>query len=719
VRQDNGYQEQGELLCNGERGERGQDGSPGGASGPPPNVTISSTPGCLEISGVGSETLCNGTKGDKGDKGDTGDSGALVADTVLTLERLGINTAQPNALTYFNSSRWLASLALGDGQLAIGATGGPPVAASLTGTTNQIAVTPGAGTITLSTPQSIHTGASPTFAGMTVSGLTNNALVYGSTLTSLALTNGQLPIGSTGAAPVAASLTGTANQITVTPGAGSITLSTPQNIGTGSSPTFTGLTVSGLTANSLVLGSTLSSLTLTNGQIPIGNTGNAPSAATITGTTNRITVTPGAGTITLTTPQDTHTAATPTFASQTLTATSNQLVLGTTRTATLTAPTPATASRTYTFPDQGGDYSVVATLGAQTINGVKTFANGVASQSRIDISCSGCAQIFMKRAANSFGYYFDGSTSGGAGPAADRVLNFVDPGTNANVVLSEGAATINGAKTLTSALTITPTSNQIVLGTTNTVTLSGNAPSAPRTYAFADPGASAFVVMTEGGITINGAKTFTRTVASIGNGEAQFFCRRQSQTNGWFIDCADLGGNGPSGVRGANFYDPGVTSSYFVLSEGAVTINGHKTFTMATVTPPNTGAGTDSTAMTFNARNASSINVGGAIGNTPVNFIFSRDPSGGVNIRFGTCTLQTTTSTATIVTRGTIPSWACPTTEDHFQKVVVYINNAATEGLVRVSTTCIITWYASISEANFNTATANTGWKAQSISYAV
>ena len=54
-----------------------------------------------------------------------------------------------------------------DGQLMIGSTGANPVLASLTGTANQIISTPGAGSITLSTPQNIHTGASPTFAGAT------------------------------------------------------------------------------------------------------------------------------------------------------------------------------------------------------------------------------------------------------------------------------------------------------------------------------------------------------------------------------------------------------------------------------------------------------------------------------------------------------------------------------------------------------------------------
>lgn len=62
-------------------------------------------------------------------------------------------------------------------------------------------------------------------------------------------TNGQLLIGNTtGNTLTKASLTGTADQVVVTPGAGSITLSTPQSINTTSSPTFAGLTLtSGLT----------------------------------------------------------------------------------------------------------------------------------------------------------------------------------------------------------------------------------------------------------------------------------------------------------------------------------------------------------------------------------------------------------------------------------------------------------------------------------------
>ena len=50
----------------------------------------------------------------------------------------------------------IETVALTDGQLLIGATGGLPTAATLTGTTNQVSVTNAANSITLSLPQDIH-----------------------------------------------------------------------------------------------------------------------------------------------------------------------------------------------------------------------------------------------------------------------------------------------------------------------------------------------------------------------------------------------------------------------------------------------------------------------------------------------------------------------------------------------------------------------------------
>ena len=92
---------------------------------------------------------------------------------------------------------------------------------SLSGTANQINVSSSTGAITLSLPSSV------TVSTLTVSGLTANSFLYsgsgGLLTTTTAPTNGQLLIGSTGNAPVAATLTAGAG-ISVTNGAGSITI---------------------------------------------------------------------------------------------------------------------------------------------------------------------------------------------------------------------------------------------------------------------------------------------------------------------------------------------------------------------------------------------------------------------------------------------------------------------------------------------------------------
>jgi len=119
------------------------------------------------------------------------------------------------------------------------------------------------------------------------------------------------------------------------------------------------------------------------------------------------------------------------------TQTGSQIVLGTTRTVELNAPTPAVTSRIVTIPDLNGDYNVVGTIGTQSIGGAKTFSTQV---------------------------------------------------------------------------TINPTTNQLILGTTNTITLTAPTPAASIVYTIPDAGTSASFVMTESAQTINGLKTFTGVV---------------------------------------------------------------------------------------------------------------------------------------------------------------------------------------------------------------
>ena len=173
------------------------------------------------------------------------------------------------------------------------------LASWVAGTANRVTVTnDGDGSITLSSPQDIHTGASPTFAGMTLSGLTASRLVS---------TNGSSVLASV--ADLSSWVAGTSNQITITNDTdGTITISTPQDIHTGASPTFAGMTLSGLTA---------SRLAATGASSQLASVANL--ASWIAGTANQITVTDDTdGTVTLSTPQDIHTGANPTFANLTL-----------------------------------------------------------------------------------------------------------------------------------------------------------------------------------------------------------------------------------------------------------------------------------------------------------------------------------------------------------------------------------------------------------------
>lgn len=120
-------------------------------------------------------------------------------------------------------------------------------------------------------------------------------------------TNGQIPIGDGTTDPQLATITGTANEITVTNGSASITLSIPDAV-TLVTLTLTndlavangGTGASSLTDNAVLIGSGTGAITAlgvgTNGQILIGSTSADPTFATLTCDAN-LTCTTGAGTL--------------------------------------------------------------------------------------------------------------------------------------------------------------------------------------------------------------------------------------------------------------------------------------------------------------------------------------------------------------------------------------------------------------------------------------
>lgn len=138
---------------------------------------------------------------------------------------------------------------------------------AITGTANQVIVTDNGSTVTLSTPQDIDSTSDVTFNGLTLSGLNpseyvitdgSSVLTTTATLATADITgilsvdkggtgidgssaaNGSLLIGN-GTGYDASFLTGTANQIGITNGAGSITITASQDISTVSTPEFAGV----------------------------------------------------------------------------------------------------------------------------------------------------------------------------------------------------------------------------------------------------------------------------------------------------------------------------------------------------------------------------------------------------------------------------------------------------------------------------------------------
>lgn len=98
-------------------------------------------------------------------------SAAVTANAGITTNAATVTALTPNGMMYAGASGALASTgAPTDGQVLIGRTGLAPILGAVAGTANRVTVTLGAGTITLSGPQDIHSGATPTFAGVVTTG---------------------------------------------------------------------------------------------------------------------------------------------------------------------------------------------------------------------------------------------------------------------------------------------------------------------------------------------------------------------------------------------------------------------------------------------------------------------------------------------------------------------------------------------------------------------
>ncbi|MEE8208147.1 MAG: hypothetical protein V3T88_04220 [Nitrosomonadaceae bacterium] len=267
-----------------------------------------------------------------------------------TIDEWGKSTTDHAVLLGQGTGTPIISLAVAtNGQLIIGSTGADPTVGSVTSTDGTITFTAGAGTLVIEGTDATETqdgvvelatdaeaiagtdavrAIVPTSLKAKLGTQTDHAILVGSgttaAVTALAVgTNGQLPVGSTGADPVFATITSTDGTITFTAGAGTLViegtdatetqdgvveLATDAEAIAGTDavraivPTSLKAKLGTQTDHGILVGSgTTAAVTAlavgTNGQVAVGSTGADPVFATIGSTDGTLTITGGAGTL--------------------------------------------------------------------------------------------------------------------------------------------------------------------------------------------------------------------------------------------------------------------------------------------------------------------------------------------------------------------------------------------------------------------------------------
>ncbi|MFN7729740.1 MAG: beta strand repeat-containing protein [Bdellovibrio sp.] len=356
----------------------------------------------------------------------------LASNGTLTLNTVPINRGGTNSTTALTNNQIMVSSGgaiieggvMTNGQLLIGSTGLAPVVGSIAGTANRITVTPGAGSITLSGPQDIHTGASPTFVGQTLSAGTMTSNVANSG-TAVAFTMNSSANYTTAGAKLLSIANNSVEKLAVTKDGdlminGSTVLSSTGAWSGGIVPASKG-------------GTGFDGSTAANGRIPIGN-GAGYTLANITQNTNQgVTITNGAGSIMLDTAQDIRATASPTFMGQTLSA------------GTLTSTVAnGVAAKAFTL-NTSAAYTTSANLLSVQNNGVDRFSvvqDGslltTSGQTTSSVADGGTAKAFTLNTSTNY-------TNAGA-----KLLSIANNSVEKLAVTKDGDLMINGSTVLSS-----------------------------------------------------------------------------------------------------------------------------------------------------------------------------------------------------------------------------------------------------------------------------
>ena len=144
---------------------------------------------------------------------------------------------------------------------------------------------------------------------------------------------------------------------------------------------------------------------------------------------------------------------------------------------------------------------------------------------------------------------------------------------NITIAALEGQQTFAGEKTFSSGINILKTTDQLVLGSTQKTTITAPTPASARTYTIPDVSANASFVMSEGGQTIGGTKTFTTGVVLQNASNQLAFRTGSAGTNTITFTAPNISGN-------RTYTIPDVSgNASFVMTTGTQTIGGSKNFT--------------------------------------------------------------------------------------------------------------------------------------------
>ncbi len=288
------------------------------------------------------------------------------------------------------------------------------------------------------------------------------------------------------------------------------------------------------------------------------------------------------------------------FTTLAATNTTNQLVLGTTKTITISSTTPS-ASETYTLPDAGGAASFILSTSpaSQTIGGGLTVNGGLTLGTPLAVAQGGTGLT-----STSQNFVFAGPTTGSGAPtwraltagdlpnlsgsylpiSGGTMAGAINMGTNniTNAGTITGTAitgtsitgtSFNGGTGSFTTLAATNTTNQLVLGTAKTITISSTTPLASETYTLPDAGgAASFILSTSpagqtigGGLTVNGGLTLGTPLAVAQGGTGL------TSTSQNFVFAGPTTGSGAPTWRALTAGDlPNLSGSYLPISGGTM-----------------------------------------------------------------------------------------------------------------------------------------------------